>query len=135
MKMNSLYKVMCLFAGISVGVLLNFTYQQKKYPPKVSYIVKDTIVNMKVDKLREGVVLGNTEDYKYLKQYFQQKGYPEEILYYSMLMAESHHYFACKDVCNSLKTVFKKYNLGEFDKDTQKLYLHYLEKKDSILIK
>lgn len=136
MKRRNLNNIAWLLIGLITGILISLAYKQNKCQTKVLHITKDTIITLKVDKLRENARMGSISDYEYLKQYFQQKGYPEEILYYSMIMADSYHYYStCDDVCNSLKILFNKYKLGIFDNDTRKLFLYYQEKSDSILSK
>ena len=124
---------LCL--GFVFGWTLSSQFHIKKN--KVcSYIEKDTLIYKNVDDLRVQAINGNIQAYKYLKKYFQRKGHPEEIFYYALVMSDKYHeYTACNDVCNSIRSIFKRYNLGKYDTEFRNIILHYQNKSDSILLK
>lgn len=52
------------------------------------------------------------------------------------VMADKYHeYTTCNDVCNSIRSVFKRYNLGKYDTETQNIISYYQNLSDSILLK
>lgn len=132
--MKNIFLFACL--GFAVGFVLSSQYHIGKKQDVSSYTVRDTLIYKNVDDLRSQARNGNMQACKYLKKYFIKTGHPEEILYYAMVMADKYHeYTTCNDVCNSIRSVFKRYNLGEYDTETQNIISYYQNLSDSILLK
>ena len=118
--MKNIFLFVCL--GFAVGFVVSSQYHIEKKQDVVSYTVRDTLIYKNVDDLRIQARNGNMQAYIYLKKYFLKTGHPEEILYYAMVMADKYHEYAtCSDVCKSIRSVFKKYNLGKYDTETQNI--------------
>ena len=82
-----------------------------------------------VDAVKRNVLLkGSVTDYCDLKEIFSKVSNPEEILYYSVIMANKYNYVPANyDVYKELKQFFVRNNLGEFDPETKQLAESYLE--------
>lgn len=131
---KKLFFLLCLGFAFGWGLSLQFPIGKKHEIG--SFIEKDTLIYKNVDDLRVQTKNGNIEAYKYLKKYFQGKDHSEEIFYYALVMADKYHeYTACNDVCNSIRSIFKKYNLGGYDTETRDIISYYQNKSDSIILK
>lgn len=80
-----------------------------------------------VNTLKNGTLNGDVDDYILLKKSFATSGFPEEILYYSLIMANKYNYVPANyDVYKSLSDFFVKQDLGTIDNETYKFILSYL---------
>lgn len=113
-----------------VGVLLGFgTFFFFVENKKEKDVRHKEIEYVSVDVVKKNVLLnGSINDYCNLKKIFDKTVNPEEILYYSLIMANKFNYVPANyDVYKVLTDFFARNNLGELDDETKRLAVSYLE--------
>ncbi len=89
--------------------------------------ISNPIVSYKANSL-----LGKIEDYNQLKQYLMEKDKPEDLLFYSYIMADRYGYEPARnDVVDAMNRGYKKYKLGKLGKDAKYFCSFFQEKHEN----
>ena len=99
------------------------TNVDKHNPTQILYIP------VSVNQVKGNVLFkGSVDDYLVLKDLYAGTANPEEILFYSMLMAGKYDYTPANyDVYQALDSFFSRNKLGDFDEETRRLAMQYLK--------
>lgn len=118
--------VSLFLVGAFLGFGTLFFFVENKKEKEVRH---KEIAYVGVDVIKKNVLLnGSINDYCNLKKIFDKTVNPEEILYYSLIMANKYNYVPANyDVYKVLTDFFARNNLGELDPETKQFAESYLE--------
>ena len=75
---------------------------------------------------------GNIDDYNQLKKYLIEKDKPEDLLFYSYIMADRYGYEPARnDVVDAMNRGYKKYGLGKMGQDAKYFCSFFQEKHEN----